>query len=287
MLQQNRLVHRQAYSLLRVERIMTTNDVPAEQFASSSSISRRRITMEYFGGVLPGLLCMNTVVDYVGGGDSMPYVTAVQFFQRYNVELADDPTKPEYVIAQQFRRHEVLFREHPSALQLLPDPSERANISKRRWEVLMYRARSILDFLDQGHDGDVILFHFLHSLAAKLPRAHASVLHDFPHPGECRDDRLQWRRIALEYALQVHVLSDEAKKGRAQRVDLTDASSSNYTGGSLSADVLHALPGFFFSFDYLKNLACASSEMKTRRAETRSIGMTGASHSTQSSLLMV
>ena len=241
---------------------MTTNDVPAEQFASSSSISRRRITMEYFGGVLPGLLCMNTVVDYVGGGDSMPYVTAVQFFQRYNVELADDPTKPEYVIAQQFRRHEVLFREHPSALQLLPDPSERANISKRRWEVLMYRARSILDFLDQGHDGDVILFHFLHSLAAKLPRAHASVLHDFPHPGECRDDRLQWRRIALEYALQVHVLSDETKKGRAQRVDLTDASSSNYTGGSLSADVLHALPGFFFSFDYLKNLASASSEMK-------------------------
>ena len=220
----------------------------------------------------------------------MPYVTAVQFFQRYNFELADDHTKPEYVIAQQFRRHEVLFKEHPSALQFLPDPSERANISKRRWEVLMYRARSILDFLDQGHDGDVILFHFLHSLAAKLPRAHASVLHDLPHPEECRDDRLQWRRLALEYALQVHILSDETKKARTQRVDLIDAPSSsrpeqgaspsspatsdgrheearregaaNYTGGSLAADVLHVLPGFFFSFDYLKNLACISSDMK-------------------------
>ena len=38
--------HRQPYSLLRVERIMTTNDVQAEQVASSSSISRRRITMD-------------------------------------------------------------------------------------------------------------------------------------------------------------------------------------------------------------------------------------------------
>ena len=39
-------------------------------------------------------------------------------------------------------------------------------------------------------------------------------------------------------------------------------SENDYTGGSLSADILHALPGFFFSFHYLKNLACASSEMR-------------------------
>ena len=56
MFQQNGLVHRQSYSLLHVDRIVTTNDGQAEQFASSSSISRRRITMEYSGGVLPSLV---------------------------------------------------------------------------------------------------------------------------------------------------------------------------------------------------------------------------------------
>ena len=57
------VVHRQPHSLLRVDRITITNDVQAERFASSSSISRRRITMEYSGGVLPGSLCMNTCVS--------------------------------------------------------------------------------------------------------------------------------------------------------------------------------------------------------------------------------
>ena len=57
------VVHRQPYSLLRVDRITITNDVQAERFASSSSISRRRITMEYSGGVLPGSLCMNACVS--------------------------------------------------------------------------------------------------------------------------------------------------------------------------------------------------------------------------------
>ena len=59
---------------------MTTNDVPAEQFASSSSISRRRITMEYSGGVLPGLVD-GQQLDYAGGSwrTDEPYPTALDF----------------------------------------------------------------------------------------------------------------------------------------------------------------------------------------------------------------
>ena len=155
-------------------------------------------------------------MDYVGGGDNMPYVTAVQFFQRR--VFADSCSKSECVVAQQIRRHDAFLRDQPLALQLLPDPSERANPSKRRWECLMYRARNILF---PGPRKRRYPFQVSPLQAKQLPRLHDSILQDLPHPGDCRDDRLPWRSLALEYALQVHILLDEVKKARsdAHRVD--------------------------------------------------------------------
>ena len=260
MLQQNELVHRQAYSLLRVERIMTTNDVPAEQFASSSSISRRRITMEYSGGVLPGLVD-GQQLDYAGGSwtSDEPYPTALDFFNSQTDFFQHEADKHVAVVVKVMREHLNLLRTSPLAVAFLPDPRYRNSISKRLWERLMYRARAILDFVEQKQH--YMLFAFPHAEAKHVKAGCRNAVQDLPHPKEYGGTDEEWRTLALEHALQLHL---DLAWQQKERGDFKKAilSENDYTGGSLSADILHALPGFFFSFHYLKNLACASSEMR-------------------------
>ncbi|CAE7198622.1 unnamed protein product [Symbiodinium sp. CCMP2592] len=260
MLQQNELVHRQAYSLLPVRRVMTTNNVPFEQFASSSSISRRRITMEYFGGVLPGLVD-GQQLDYAGGSwiSDEPYPSALDFFNSQTDFFQHEADKHVAVVVKVMREHLDLLRTSPLAVAFLPDPRFRNSISKRLWERIMYRARAILDFVEQKQH--YMLFAFLHAEAKHVKAGCRNAVQDLPHPKEYGGTEEEWRTLALEHALQLHL---DLAWQQKERGDFKKASRSedDYTGGSLSADILHALPGFFFSFDYLKNLACASSEMK-------------------------
>ena len=73
-----------------------------------------------------------------------------------------------------------------------------------------------------------------------------------------RPDWYERRSRARNLTLFPDAFNDYAR-GIGHREEAVDIDN---TGGRLSAGILHALPGFFFSFDYLKNLACTSSAMK-------------------------
>ena len=140
--------------------------------------------------------------DYVGGSNDLPYEDAVDFFQQLDsLEPDGNPDKFVHVVCKVHRDHARYLERSPLALRLLPDPTKKSSMSKRLWEKTMFRARAIIDFLDQQQD--VLLFRFLHALAEDLPTERANLLADLPHPSDC-EDKTVWRGVALKYSLELH-----------------------------------------------------------------------------------
>ena len=146
--------------------------------------------------------CPMQLMDYVGGSNDLPYEDAVDFFQQLDsLEPDGNPDKFVHVVCKVHRDHARYLERSPLALRLLPDPTKKSSMSKRLWEKTMFRARAIIDFLDQQQD--VLLFRFLHALAEDLPTERANLLADLPHPSDC-EDKTVWRGVALKYSLELH-----------------------------------------------------------------------------------
>ena len=95
--------------------------------------------------------CPNQLLDYVGGSwrADEPYPTAMDFFSSKHDFVQDEMDKNVAVVVKVMREHLDFLRTSPLAVAFLPDPRYRNSISKRLWERIMYRARAIIDFLDQ------------------------------------------------------------------------------------------------------------------------------------------
>ncbi|CAE7768230.1 unnamed protein product [Symbiodinium sp. CCMP2592] len=208
--------------------------------------------------------CPLQLSDYVGGSNQMsahlwgtwetPYRHAGEFFLQRGEELEAGEDKFENVVLQLLREHQEFLRETLVALLFVPHPQAREDMSKRVWERVMYRARAILDFLIQKKD--VLLFRFLHAEAEQLSNGKRNPLLQLQHPSEV-DSLEDWRLFAVDCALQLHVLLFEEHTPHKNNL----SGELNYSGGVLPPEILETLPGFFFSFGYLRTLACVSPQM--------------------------
>ena len=229
--------------------------------------------------------CPLQLSDYIGGSSGVSfssrrketgisYRDAVDFFLKGGkLEGGDD--KFENVVLKLLRDHEEFLRETPAAVQLIPAPQARAGMSKRTWERLMYRARAILDFLDQKQD--LLLFRFLHAEAEDLATSRQSPLLRLRHPATV-DDSEAWRSIAMDCALQLHVLlfHQQQTRGRQQHVP-SGASRVQTTwtetfGGALPVDDhgAHELQlGNGLNFFQWQRLSRSRATAFTRRRQTR------------------
>lgn len=159
---------------------------------------------DYVGGSSSGC----DVVDNMSSGpatSSMPYLAATSFHQATLLGCATHSRdKPSQVVLEILHRHAELFRMNPAALLFLPHPTQRAAMSKRRWEKLLYRGRVILDFL--GQKMDYMLFMYLHAEAAQCSKNMGVLLQELPHPLTCSPQEAQeWRSKASRIALSVHL----------------------------------------------------------------------------------
>ena len=170
--------------------------------------------------------CPSQLLDFVGGSTfegSTPYVDASAFFEEGFWQDAPK-TKFHGVVAKVLRKHRQFISSCPSAVKLLPDPDHKPHMSKRQWEQLMFRGRAIIDFLDQRQHR--VLFHFLHDQAAGLGEANASLQNNLPDPDESFSSA-EWRRVALDYALQLQsALAAEKNSRRPLATDLAKASGT-------------------------------------------------------------
>ena len=222
-----------------------------------------------------------------------PYRHAAEFFLQRGEELQPGEDKFENVVLQLLREHQEFLREAPLAVRFVPHPQAREDMSKRVWERVMFRARAILDFLTQKKD--VLLFRFLHAEAEHLADAKRNPLLHLQHPSDV-DGLEDWRSSAMDCALQLHTLLFEDQTSRSSRAkevvsvvrkevekDWKDTPGGSlaadealarkhdksslswelsYSGGMLPPEILDTLPGFFFSFAYLRTLACVSQQMR-------------------------
>ena len=157
---------------------------------------------DYVGGSSSSC-CVAGNAHYNSSASSMPYVDATSLFQAKLRGSTTSPCdKPSQVVLDLLQRHSDFLHRHPSALLFLPDPSQRAVMSKRRWEKILYRGRVLLDFLHQKMD--YMLFMYLHASARACSDA-MQTLTRLPHPLVCSVQQGRgWQHLALQTALQVH-----------------------------------------------------------------------------------
>ena len=171
---------------------------------------------DFLGGSDAATLRQNNLETTPGVGRAdptqSPYADATEFYAAGHWRNSSH-SKCTGVVASVMRLHEELLREFPLAVRLLPDPSQRARLSKRQWEQVMFRSRNIIDLLHQKQD--IVLLHFLHHEARKLSSRRRNILQGLGHPRDFADAR-QWRHAALGYAHQMHVLLAHEHVERSQ-----------------------------------------------------------------------
>ncbi|CAE7246626.1 unnamed protein product, partial [Symbiodinium microadriaticum] len=141
--------------------------------------------------------CPNQLLDYIGGSAGAdPYVTAVNYFDERQ-QFEGTTEKNACVALKLFRKHESFLIANPLALQLLPDPRCRQELSKRTWEPLLFRARTIIDLLEQRKH--VLLFRFLHAVANDRLKVHEA-LTGLPRPIGFHGTEDDWEQLALAHA---------------------------------------------------------------------------------------
>ena len=209
--------------------------------------------------IVPFSNCPTQLDDYLGGSlvqqsdvytITCAYQTACSIWQSIErsgpldtsytweaTESSDGRSKSMAVICDIMRERSACLRQHPMAVHFLPHPAERGTMSKRAWEVLMYRARTFLGLLDQQQD--LVLFMYTHAIAAaSLPASQSSFMQNLPHPNDAKDNIVAWRTDACHCALRVHVAIARCRKERsAYSVHPTPAQGLHPADkGSLSAD---------------------------------------------------
>ena len=168
--------------------------------------------------------CTLLLADYVGGSAgadeySAVYVTARGLWyewQASDIDCVED--KFRRTISMILQQHCPLFLEYPLALDLLPDPSERKNMTKRCWERILHRARSCLDFLTQRKDS--LLFMYLHAVAQeRLPEQRRRFMDQLVDPRSSHLNIKQWRAEAVCAAarVQMELARDEKKSSWQDR----------------------------------------------------------------------
>ena len=172
--------------------------------------------------------CPNQLLDYVGAGSrSEPYLDAEEFFTLSRNTAMYSEDKFRGVVLKVFREHVRFLDANPLALHMIPDPRYRSGMSKRVWERTLYRSRVIIDFLDQGMDW--MLFRFLHAEAEHLARGSRNALENLPHPLVFEGSQEEWREIALDHALQLHldlVAQQKKRAGRTTEIEDTVGGSA-------------------------------------------------------------
>ncbi|CAE7360691.1 unnamed protein product [Symbiodinium natans] len=220
--------------------------------------------------------------DFVGGS----HVSAREFWHELQAGLTDgEEDKWQQVVRGILVPHSECLAELPHLVDLVPAPQERMAMSKRRWERLLYRARTLLDMLDQRQH--LLLFQFMHALARKVPERQRDFIAGLLHPAEFQGGLEEWRLEASLVAVQLQVVIGGLERGRSQQQRAPDQNllgggeRDDYMGGAqhphLSArefdedvlgggeitnDILRAIPSFFDDYDDIYCLACCCCELR-------------------------
>ncbi|CAE7406374.1 ABCB1, partial [Symbiodinium pilosum] len=121
--------------------------------------------------------------------------------------------------------HPESLADLPHLVDLLPDPRERAAMSKRRWEKLLRRSRVFLDMFEEKRYA--LLFQYMHAEAKKLAQDNKSLLSNIPHPEEiASSDRRQWRWDVSLAVVRLQLLLAHMERERAAQ-DTRDTSASS------------------------------------------------------------
>ncbi|CAE7232854.1 unnamed protein product, partial [Symbiodinium natans] len=181
--------------------------------------------------------CTLQLQDYCGGSSeashrSRHFADANDFLRALQSGESDgNDTKSHLVIREVLNAHMACVRELPEAVSLLPDPREREVMSKRRWERLLHRARTILDLLEQHRHK--LLYRFLHAESEKLGADHLDFVADLVDPDEVGAVASQWRQEVCGLAVRLlhELFAHERERARAQQDVAGGASSTVLEAG--------------------------------------------------------
>ena len=121
------------------------------------------------------------------------HISAKDFWQELQAGHTDgEQDKWHQTVRGILLSHPESLADLPHLVDLLPDPRERAAMSKRRWEKLLCRSRVFLDMFEEKRYA--LLFQYMHAEAKKLAQDNKSFLSNISHPEEiASSDRQQWR----------------------------------------------------------------------------------------------
>ena len=201
--------------------------------------------------------CPNRLEDYVGGASNfeVPYITAHDFWSRLE-EQHEQSDKFTCVVSKILRQNANLVDKMPLVLQLLPDPQQRSEMSKRVWERTLFRARAMMGLLDQRQD--LLLFRFLHAEGEHLSRNSANPLDGLPHPKDFESFEDVWRCMALESGVQLHLQLVSQQQQRSHEASLRKHWTEDQGGAQNVQSMSHAQ---WF------RLSCHRAEALRRRQE--------------------
>ena len=189
---------------------------------------RRSITKEMHGAAVipkPHAECPAGTYLTAENEVAQTYITAAEIWDELSSGRMAEETetsKSHLVIRSILQQHVNLLRTLSGLADLLPHPLERKAMSKRRWERLLYRARTILDLLEQGKHK--LLFRYIHAEAAKLPEAQRSFLAKLVDPDDVPSAQHKWRNSACATAVRLQFHLDLQERGRAEGQDVLGGS---------------------------------------------------------------
>ena len=188
-----------------------------------------------------------TCVAYMDGpdvahqrGSGQAFITARDIWDDLaSGRAVDERNKFFSVIRDLLQRHAASLTKMPVLVDLLPHPRERVALTKRQWESLLYRARTILDLIQQQKHK--LLYHYIHAEAAKLPLGRQCFLDEFSDPEEFS---AEWLASASAAAVQLQFLRLQNQSERfwegahsSPRSRETASFSMDVIGGSTTLDV--------------------------------------------------
>ena len=125
--------------------------------------------------------------DYEGGSTTEPHRTAER----------------RILLSGTVRRYQRLFDVHPMAADLLPNPEEWAQESKRHWEKCMCMLRTLLRLLhDDFENKTYILYMYVHCRLQKDRCLQARMTTMVPHPRETGLSDVAWLSSLLEFVVR-------------------------------------------------------------------------------------
>ena len=149
--------------------------------------------------------CPNRLEDYVGGASNFEgsNITAHDFW-RQRGEQDEQNDKCTCVASNILRQNADLLDKMPLALQLLPDPQEPSQMTKRVWERAL-RARAMMGLLNQRAEDFAPSFQVSACRGEHLSRNSANPLDGLPRPKRFEGYEEEWRCMALENGVQLHM----------------------------------------------------------------------------------